>query len=198
MRIGFDVDGVLADFNTSFIALVKKVTGRDLFPEGYWPDTWDYPQSLGYTEAEVSAVWDVIKKGNVFWGRLSALPDMDALFDWYDTHAFFDHEIYFITSRMGKQVKRQSETWLERKLFLLDTPTTLISSQKGEIAHALKLDYYIDDRAENILDVMSKSPQTFAYLIDQPWNQHKHVPLRIRTLADFLQVVDAHQAAAAA
>ena len=32
MVIGLDVDGVLADFNTPFIARIIQVTGRDLFP----------------------------------------------------------------------------------------------------------------------------------------------------------------------
>lgn len=192
MRIGFDIDGVLADFNTSFIALIKKVTGKNLFPNGYWPTTWNYPESLGYTAVEVGWAWDAIKAEGNFWRDLGALPDTAALQDWLwngNAHNDVYDEFYFITSRMGKNVKRQTEDWLEEHLELPGL-TVLISSEKGALAKALKLDYYVDDRAENILDVNEKSPTTFAFLIDQPWNRHKQVNLRINELSTFLESID--------
>lgn len=134
MRIGFDIDGVLADFNTSFIALIPEVTGRNLFPAGYWPQTWDYPQALGYTKEEVSAVWEVIKQGGTFWNELPPLPDIYVLRDWLCSPPINSeyHEFYFITSRMGKSVKLQTEDWLDS---YIDAPgnTVLISSEKGAI-----------------------------------------------------------------
>lgn len=201
MRIGFDIDGVLADFNSSFIALVKDVTGRDLFPPDYWPHTWNYPESLGYTDAEVSAVWDRIKAGGVFWQQLAPLPDMAVLARWFVLPPFPQapqpyHEFYFITSRMGKNVKLQTEEWLDEQMGVAGN-TVLISSEKGALARALKLDYYVDDRAENIRDVELTSPNTFAYLINQPWNQHLTVGRRINTISDFLDIIDSHVKAAA-
>lgn len=196
MRIGFDIDGVLADFNSSFIALIPEVTGRNLFPPGYWPHTWDYPQALGYTDEETKAVWQHIIDGGTFWRDLSALPDLTVLRQWFFHSCLTEKtvrpydEIYFITSRMGKNVKLQTEDWLDSNLAI--GQTVLISSEKGALCKALKLDYYVDDRAENILDVEQKSPETFAYLIQQPWNQHLHVSRRIPGILDFLQIIDAH------
>lgn len=193
MRIGFDVDGVLADFNSSFIALVKEVSGRDLFPPDYWPHTWDYPQALGYSQEEVKAVWDHIKQGGSFWFMLNPLDDAIVLRDWMlesnPQLGVFD-EFYFITSRMGKNVKFQTENWLDAHV--ASGLTVLISSEKGALCKALKLDYYVDDRAENVKDVELTSPNTFAYLIEQPWNQHLYVSRRIPGLSDFLQIIDAH------
>jgi uncharacterized protein len=200
VRIGFDIDGVLADFNTSFIALVKEVTGRDLFPPDYWPHTWDYPQALGYSQEEVSAVWDRIKAGGTFWNQLAPLPDMEVLAKWMrmpgepPTQGY--HEFYFITSRMGRNVKLQTEEWLDGQ-FEFAGHTVLISSEKGAIAKALKLNYYVDDRAENILDVMKESPTTISFLVDQPWNRHVNIALRIRSIAEFLDRIDMHTRIAA-
>lgn len=204
MRIGFDIDGVLADFNTSFIELVKDVTGRDLFGPGFWPATWNYPEAAGYTADECSASWQAIKDGGTFWRNLNPLPDMRVLRQWYfeaDPQPIARetgyHEFYFITSRMGKNVKLQTEEWLDEQMEVQGN-TVLISSEKGALAKALKLDYYVDDRAENILDVNTKSPETFAYLIQQPWNQHLHVNRRIGGVLDFLQIIDAHSSIPAA
>jgi uncharacterized HAD superfamily protein len=201
MRIGFDIDGVLADFNSSFIELVKEVTGRNLFPDGYWPHTWDYPEALGYSKDETSAVWERIKAGGTFWNQLAPLPDMAVLQQWMilpfgESAQEPYHEFYFITSRMGKNVKLQTEEWLDEQM-QCSGHTVLISSEKGALCKALKLDYYIDDRAENILDVMQTSPSTFAYLLDQPWNQHVAGPNRVPSIADFLEILDAHSLAAA-
>ena len=53
MRIGFDVDGVLADFNKRFIERVIAITGRDLFPPRPFDiPTWNYPEHYGYTAEE--------------------------------------------------------------------------------------------------------------------------------------------------
>ena len=191
MRIGLDIDGVLADFNTPFIALMKESAGRDLFPPDYWPHTWNYPEALGYTSAEVSAVWEHIKANGVFWQYLPMLPGLSQFYKWfYSGGASADvHEFYFVTSRMGRRVKLQTENWLDVRVGR--GLTVLISSEKGAIAKALKLDFYVDDRAENIADVIEKSPSTRAFLLDSPWNQHMDVGTRIYALSEFLDAINA-------
>lgn len=192
MRIGFDLDGVMADFNASFIELVKAVTKRNLFPEGYQPHTWNYPEALGYTNAEVSEVWDYIESSGDFWRTLQPYAGAAAAYRrWLLAGPPLGgsfHEIYFITSRMGRNVKFQTEEWCEEHLY--DVATVLISSKKGAIARALELDFYIDDRVANFLDVQETSPDTCVYLLDQPWNQHLITAHRIRRVDDFLQTVD--------
>ncbi len=50
LKIGVDVDWVLANFNDSFIERVIKVTGEDKFPPRPFDiTTWDYPQVYGYS-----------------------------------------------------------------------------------------------------------------------------------------------------
>lgn len=174
MRIGVDIDGVLANFNSAYIAKCIAVTGRDLFPPRPFDIvTWEFPESYGYTKAEVSAVWASIKESLNFWFSLKPYFDtqtsLEMLCARQDT---YKDEVYFITARPGTEVKFQTERWLEVYApFNAWTPTVLISSQKGMCAKALELDMYIDDRLENVYDVREKSYNTSVYLMDRTWNQ---------------------------
>lgn len=178
MRIGFDVDGVLADFNTGFIKRVIHVTGVDLFPPRPFDiPMWDYPQHYGYTEAQVNAVWENIKADATFWRRLPEYPGTESfLFGTIESLDREGNDVYFITSRPGIAAKKQTENWIRAAGLNWMEPTVLISSAKGLCAHALRLDIYVDDRWENCLDVVATSEGTKVYLLDQPWNQERSHP----------------------
>lgn len=173
MKLGFDVDGVFADFNSSFIERVVVVTGRDLFPPRPFDiPCWDYPEHYGYTREETSAVWQGIEKDRTFWLNLSPYDGaMDILERIRVLSIDHDHDVYFITSRPGIGAKGQTETWLATHSGdFLWNPTVLVSGDKGRCAKALKLDYYIDDRFENCLDVAVSGGGCQTFLMDRPWN----------------------------
>lgn len=168
MRLGIDVDGVLADFNTSFINRTISVTGVDLFPPRPFDiPIWDYPQHYGYGAAQVEAAWENICADPMFWAKLP-------LYDW--TQAFLRRlntstdDVYFITSRLGAGPKQQTEAWLQYYGGPI-YPTVLISGAKGYCCKALQIDVYIDDRDKNVIDVRTTSPATRVFLLDQPWNR---------------------------
>lgn len=192
MVIGVDLDGVVADFNSAYINLVRRLTGRDLFPAGYHKDiieTWSYPESFGYTKEEITGVWDWIAKDDEFWFNLKPLEGAEEFLTWLHYEEMFKpHDVYFITSRIGYAVKSQSEEWLVQHGWggSFD-PTVLISSEKGECCHALKIDYYIDDKNENCADVRAKSPKTTCFMLARPWNSIKGIAgvWRIPDLATF-------------
>lgn len=176
LKIGVDVDGIVADFNESFIRRVIEVTGEDRFPARPFDiPTWNYPQYYGYSEAQVSAVWDSIKADPTFWVKLEPYAwtrKFLARVNQFAQHA----EVYFITSRLGVRVKAQTEDWLMMYTDGFSQPTVLISSMKGYCAAALKLTHYIDDRDLNVRDVRTENPKTRVYLLDHPWNRDEHTP----------------------
>jgi len=172
MRLGFDVDGVLCDFNTAFILKVVKETGRDLFPPRPFDiPCWAYPQYYGYTEAEETAIWNRIEKDSTFWFNLPTYADTTKSLGAINDRMRWGDDVYFITSRPGYTAKVQTEQWLSRWMpgALLRQNTVLISGHKGLCARALNLDAYIDDRDRNALDVATTSTRTF--LLDRPWNR---------------------------
>ncbi len=204
-RIGVDIDGVLADFNSAFIHRCIEVTGVDLFPvRPFDIPCWNYPEHYGYTAAQVSAVWADIKADPNFWYDLMEYPQtismLAVLRDLEDAGA----EIYFITARPGTEVKRQTEEWLLNMGFF--EPTVLISSAKGMCARALNLTHYIDDRWENVVDVAGSHEivdnmvvwvpsKTKTYLLTQPWNVNNNAGQmgiqRVSSVLEFVQPVEA-------
>jgi len=196
MRIGFDVDGVLASFNDSFVPMVIKVTQRNLFPPEWWdrpghygnlcsrPPCWNYPQHFGYTNEECESVWNEIDKSNDFWRLLKPIqPNFD---DTVTLYNYSENDIYFITNRpKGIGAKWQTEYWLQ--LHGIDSPTVIISDKKGMLAHALNLQLYIDDKWENCADVVGQSPTTHTYLLDAPYNRLELQEIgfkRVKTIAE--------------
>lgn len=192
MKIGIDVDGVLANFNEAFIQRCIDITGKDLFPPRPFDiPTWHYPQHYGYTEAEMKfpdgPVWASIIADETFWYMLKPYDDAVEFLSELD-HG--EHEIYFVTNRAGVQVKAQTESWIEFHGYGLKSPnfsfpTVLISSLKGDVARALDLDLYIDDKTENCIDVRHMHPRTKVFMLARPWNVEVPGIPRIPSLAEF-------------
>lgn len=198
MRIGFDVDGVLANFCDAYeTACIQAAEGKNLFQP--WslqdgPVTWNWPEHYGYTKEEVGRVWQMIKNSNHFWSDLTALPDMLVLERWLvkNWRANVIDEMYFVTSRPGINAKAQTEDWFLNKgngIFA----TVLISDEKGLIAKGLNLDFYVDDKIENVESVIEHSPKTRVSLMDREYNRKAaHLDLyRISNLSQFLDSVEA-------
>ena len=103
------------------------------------------------------------------------------------------HEVYYITDRIGIDVKRQTKMWLIEHLNYLGRahtePTVLITKgSKGPIVRGLALDAYIDDKFENVRDVVADSPTTRMYYLHKRYNEKHDVPgaWRVSSLASML------------
>jgi hypothetical protein len=171
MRLGFDLDGTLADMQS---ALAREAC--DLFPQ-VDPATLPRsaalegpPASLDSSEptdetsapprfAPLSArqqdmLWRAVRARQNFWetldeiepGALARLAGLVRDRKW---------EIIFLTSRpetQGDSAQLQSHRWLAAHGF--PSPSVfVVHASRGKIAAALQLDVIIDDRPENCLDV---------------------------------------------
>lgn len=168
MRVGIDIDGVLAKFDTPFADLLAEITGRPCQVDD--PPCWEWPRLMGFTEAEENQAWRCISSDPSWWGKLEPYDD-----SFVDFHAFQNAgwDLYFITARRTPFVKGISEQWLRRH-YRINNPTVITTSRKGLIAKALELDAHIDDAPKMVLDVKHKSGFTRTYLRTRLHNADSH------------------------
>lgn len=155
-----------------------------------YPNTWYYARAAGVSKEDEIKTWDAIKASQKFWRDLPAYPGTRSFLETLREQWYW--EVYFITNRMGMAPKRQTETWLNS--YGYNHPTVLISvdKAKGKICQALDLTHYIDDKPENVLDVLRDSPTTNITLMRRPWNtgmtRIENVPV-VNDANEFLQLV---------
>lgn len=184
MRVGVDVDGILANFFTAYENLVIQVAGEDKFGANKYPTlpcTWNWPQFHGYDESTIAEVWTRIKGDTTFWASLEALPGADNFLERLDNS---NHEVYFITDRPGIGPQVQTQYWLAQHGYW--GPNVIISRKgKGVVCDALSLEVYIDDKPENVSDCFTRAPDTRLFLLDYPYNQASEEGTRVRSLDEF-------------
>ncbi len=175
MRIGFDLDGVLADLHEPFTRLAielfpeldrqRVVQEMKVPPPPGTPDADSAedledppPPGLALSRRQAEAVWDAVGGIEDFWetleehepGAIARLASLSDARRW---------EVIFLTSRPrsgGRTVQRQSQRWLERHGFAHPS-AFVVHGSRGKIAEALRLDAVVDDRPDNCLDVALES-----------------------------------------
>jgi hypothetical protein len=177
LRIGIDVDGVLANFFKAYEELTIETTGKDLFLDKKWPaqlpQTWNWPETFGYTKEDMNRVWGEIKKSRNFWWNLEPIDDVFSFIQTLGEKTLPTGEHYFITDRPGVEPQDQTAWWLSKQ-GPNPNPAVIISgphARKGQICAGLAITHYLDDKGENILDVLEKSPGTVAVLLAYPYNR---------------------------
>jgi len=153
LRLGFDMDGVLADFRAAFeIAArgIAQVTAA-LDPE----DADGEP----LTTRDVRRVWGHVHRTANWWTKLDAYEPAQ-IARLYALSRRLRWEVVFMTRRpdsAGDPVQFQTQWWLERHGFYLPAVVTVPGS-RGDLANALRLDMIVDDQLHNCVDIVSGSP----------------------------------------
>jgi hypothetical protein len=162
LRLGFDMDGVLADFGAAY----REVELRLFGPAE--PARIGNPEEVGDAEKpdgtpvparrRRDAVWAAIRDTPDFWQALAPI-EKDAVRRIHALTLQHRWEVFFITQRPatdGDTVQRQTQRWLVAQGF--DLPSVLvINGPRGAAAGALSLDYHVDDSPTNCVDVKSES-----------------------------------------
>ena len=154
LRVGFDLDGVVADFRTGFLDVAAKIVGREAIRRPSSP----MPDLDAVSAADSRRVWKVITGTPNWWATLSPYEPAQ-IARLYQLARQFRWEVSFLTSRIptaGDSVQYQSQAWLESHGYYMPAVVTVPGS-RGEIANALRLDVIIDDQFLNCLEVVGAS-----------------------------------------
>src|SRR5690349_10135318 len=113
MKIGVDLDGVLADFNSAFVGVLEKVTGKKVPAGTIPPKAWNWPSEIGLSEEEVKTAIGWVDANPYWWTKLNFTDgegrDTIQRLSGLAPH----HDVYFITHRGGVPgAKAYSEDWL--------------------------------------------------------------------------------------
>jgi hypothetical protein len=152
LRIGVDIDGVLADFRTAFHETAQRCLRREV------ADVQDPRSSQTLADADVRRVWDYIGRTTNWWMDVPAY-EADQVARLYEVTRAAKWEVFFVTARppsAGDSVQFQTQWWLERLGFYLPAVVTVPGS-RGELSNALRLDLFIDDLPRNCIDVVTGS-----------------------------------------
>jgi beta-phosphoglucomutase-like phosphatase (HAD superfamily) len=160
LRIGLDMDGVLADFLSAFRQVEVRLFGPGAEVAPGDPEEEEERQERGLFETRQRhrAIWREIEATENFWTTLEPLG-RDAVRRLQALSLTHKWEVFFITQRpatAGETVQRQTQRWLRDGGF--DLPSVLVvSGSRGAVVRALRLDYHVDDSMQHCLDVVADS-----------------------------------------
>lgn len=152
LRLGIDIDGVLADFRSAFHDTAKACLHRDI------PDEVDLKAEQALEQADVKRIWQHIARTPNWWMGLKAY-EPEQLVTLFRLTREAGWEVFFLTNRpasAGDSVQYQTQWWLEQHGFYLPAVLTVPGS-RGEIANGLRLDLVVDDLMVNCVEVVSAS-----------------------------------------
>jgi len=176
LRIGFDLDGVLADLASAYRDVDRRLFGaeaaQDPAPESPGEDAGaeggdadaatddsgrGAARNLREERRRRQIVWHAIETTDDFWTTLRPTEEgvIERLAAAAARHRW---EVFFITRRpetAGETAQRQTQRWLAAQGFAL--PSVIVTrGSRGKLAAALELDYLVDDTPQNCVDVVAE------------------------------------------
>jgi 5'(3')-deoxyribonucleotidase len=179
LRLGIDLDGVIADFNAGWIERYNAQFGTDLMPEHV--DIWDAPTLLThFTDMREFWSWARTAGGGAsifrilqpYHGAIEALHDLAGR-----------HDVVILTTKPTFAIHDTFE-WLAehrvptREVHIVDDKTTVVC------------DLYLDDADHNLSALVASHPAATVCRFVRPWNVAHPGTVDVATMHDFATVVD--------
>lgn len=177
-----DIDGVLASFESAWNPLLARLAGEDKLPKGWqtdpnFPDIWDW-DVRAYGRDIVNQGWAEVNKSKKFWTTLDPMPGTEQVCRKLSALQL-DHDVFFMTSRPGVGVQRQTCEWLYG--MGINYPNVIVVrawEEKIPLLENLRTQFFIDDKLDTMTEwyqnCYKKGIRTHSnhfYLADAPYNR---------------------------
>lgn len=159
MRLGIDLDGVVADFNGGWIRLYNEQFGTDLSKD--MVRTWDGPIDISHFE-HMGEFWHWAEQGD----RPSIFRHLDTLPGALESLAglAIDHDIVIITTKPDWAV-HDTLAWLSDNK--IPTREIHITIEKWRV----DCDVYLDDSPGQVETIHRMRPDRVMCRFVRPWNK---------------------------
>lgn len=177
MRLGIDLDGVVADFNTGWMRRYNEQFGADLDPS--MVTSWNAMLDLTRFES-MQEFWRWAEGGP----RPSIFRDLPAFPDAVPAMQRLarDHKIVIITTKPRWAV-HDTFAWISEHG--LPTQEVHMISRKWEV----ECDVYLDDAPHLLPRLVSYRPDATVVRFARPWNRDVEGTLTVDSWAEFEQLV---------
>jgi uncharacterized HAD superfamily protein len=176
MKLGFDIDGVVADIPQTMIDHVNEKYGLNHTVDILIHHDISKNRYVEDEELNTEIIQSI--RDNIF-GSDDALLNVEPYPDAVGTLISFKrrHNVYFITSR-SRDTKDVTIGWLRKFNLPFDAVHFMgasrdVKSSKGMMGRSLNLDFYVDDQNKHLEEMYKykarwyKSPALF----ERPWNR---------------------------
>lgn len=195
MTIVCDVDGVLASFESKWNPLLAKLAGEDkVKPTAGWvPDIWDW-DVRAYGKEIVNQAWAEVGRSSEFWRGLHPMPGaQEACLKLSALQK--SHDVFFLTSRSGIGVQRQTCEWLY-KLGMLYPNVIVVKRWQDKIPllQDLGASFFVDDKLETMQawvthTHLNRLQYGYWALIDAPYNREGRTVKGMRVAANLTEAL---------
>lgn len=169
MRIGMDIDGVLADFVSPFLQLLERRGGVGPIDPASITD----PNFQNHPFLTAEIIYHCMVDASYdpeFWRILAPLPSQS---QWQSLNRLRrTHDVAFITHRWVRDtydIKRVTCDWL-RQHGIDDPVVHFTQEKKSQLVNQLAIELFVDDRHENCEDVATQTDAT-VMMPHRPYNQ---------------------------
>ena len=180
MRLGIDLDGVVADFNAGWMRLHADEFGSELHPE--MVTGWNGLHELaGF--GDMDAFWQWAQGTDL---RPSIFRHLELYPDAAETLAALDaagHEIVIVTAKPRWAVPDTLRWIADHQL-----PTSEIHIRYDK--HTILCDVYLDDAPTVVEDLVKHRPAALVCRMIRPWNLPVAGAVDVADWADFWHLVD--------
>ncbi len=187
LRLACDIDGVLAEYNAAFCAVLRAHGAQMTLVEGHEPSRWLWYRHYGATPEQIEKALAYTASHPRWWENLNRHADFTATVRTVLSELCAAQEVTFVTARPCG--RNEAMDWLTWYLHDADRVPTILTPNKPLALIGLAPDVVIEDNHLTLEACVRALPETRLLLVDRPYNR-VHTSERVERCASTLEALE--------